>query len=289
MKTDRLKYIAIPLLFISLTFFFTCTKYIYRTVYNQLDFILYLEVKKYFNPDDSQSEFVKRKLASLHKWNRINMLPRMRNLLIYLKKTVHTGLSEKSLIYLYQTLDSEFEILADKASPHAAEFVLTLNNEQLENYKQERARHMEEEKERNKKYGKNPSERITRSTVKLLSKFYGSFSDRQIKQIKEYILSENIASYDRWEYQNIKQHEFIKLLIEREDKDKITAFLKNWITRNSATTPAPFKKIFRERRKFRIALFLYVDKNIVTSRQRINAVETFDEWIETINTLVSGT
>ncbi len=265
----------------------SCNKYAYKTIYNQLDFILYLEVKKYFNPDDNQRQFVKQRLASLLKWNREKALPRYRNLFYYMKQSVQNGLSEENLIYLYKTLDSELKIIAEQAAPDAAEFALSLNKGQLDNFRQESYNHRKEDEEKRESEGRDSLERRTKSAVKLLSNVYGSFSDEQIEKIKEHIKTAKSDDYDRYEYQIIKQNEFIELVNNKAEKAEIALFLKNWVTRDSATTPASYSEKYYARRKLNIDLYLYVDNNIVTEKQRLNALNTFDKWIETINTLSS--
>ncbi len=286
MKIINLKSFTSLLLLTNMLFFFTCSNYAYKTIYNQLDFILYLEVKKYFHPDDNQKQFVKQRLASLLKWSRKNMLPQFRNILFSMKTSVSSGLTENDLIYLFNTLDREFEILAEKAAPDAAEFVLTLNRDQLENYQQEVNNHREEDKKKNKPEEENSPAKRTESAVKLLSNFYGSFSDEQQEKIKSYIEVRKATAFNRLEYQNIKQKEFIELINKKASKDKMTLFLKNWIIRDPESTPADYLESFKARRKFNIDLYLYVDQNIVTAEQRVKAIETFDKWIETTNTLI---
>lgn len=287
MKSRRLKKHLFSLLLIFLTVFLSCNKYTYRTIYNQLDFILYLEVKKYFNPDKTQKEFIKQRLASLLNWNRVNVLPRIRDLMFYMREPLHKGLSGKDIIYLYEKLNNELIFIAEKAAPDAAVFILSLNPGQLDNYREETARHRMEEEREEQSNGKSPAERRTISTVKFLSNIYGSFSDEQIAKIREYVEGTTIPDYDRWEFQSIKQNELIELTGRKVSKEQMAIFLKNWITRNSASTPAPYRERFEARRKFNMNLYLYVDNNIVTFKQREHAVETLDKWISTINKLIS--
>jgi hypothetical protein len=286
-KPSKIKYYVLSLVIITLTVFLTCSKYTYRTIYNQLDFILYLEVKKYFNPDDAQSEFVRQKLSSLLNWNRVNVLPRVRDLMFYMRVNIQNGLTEKDLMFLYDKLEIEFTIIAEKAAPDAAEFVLTLNPEQINNYKQETVKHRMEWEKENRLNGRTPAENRTRYTVKLLSNLYGSFSKEQTEKIKSYVEGKTIPDYNRREFQIIKQNEFIELLRSDTEKEKMAVFLKNWITGNPAFMPSPYKERFEARRKFNINLYLYVDSNIVTVKQRAHAVVMLDKWIETINNLTN--
>ncbi len=266
-----------------------CNKYTYKTIYNQLDVILYLEVKKYFNPDEEQKKFAKQKLSELLKWNNETQLSEYRVLLVYMKKAIQKGLTEENLLYFYQTFDQKYEILIDKAAPDAADFVMTLRKDQMENFKTEVVQHRKEDDKRHQSESgsKDPLTRNAQSTAKFLSTFYGTFSDQQTEKIHIYMKNIDYTHFDRWEYQSFRQNEFVQLVNNKADKDTMTQFLKNWMTRNYDSLPEPYRERFKSERRFNINLYLYVDNNIVTEKQRANAAKTADNWIQIIDAVLS--
>ncbi len=286
MKSKYSKYSAfILLLFVLITL--NCNRYTYRIIYNNLDYVLYYNIDKYFAPTDKQKEFVKKKLAELLEWHRKTALPRYKEFLISVRDAGKNSLTEEQLNFIYSEINKEILNISEKAAPDSAEFILTLNNEQIENYKKELAKSRKKEDEREKEDTKNPDHRAE-STVKFLSSIYGSFSSEQINKIKEYMKNNTYPDYDRREYRDLKQKEFMDLIAKKPDKETMANFLLNWFSEKDAAVNESFMKNHAAERKYNSELYLYIDKNIITAEQHSNAVEAINNWITIIDNLINN-
>ncbi len=98
-------------------------------------------------------------------------------------------------------------------------------------------------------------------------------------------MNSNYPQYDRWEYQDIAQNRFIELVNIRADKETVSEFIKNWLTRKDISHPESHREKLQAQRKFNTELYVYVDKNIVTKKQRFNAIDTINNWIKIIDDL----
>jgi RNA binding exosome subunit len=98
-------------------------------------------------------------------------------------------------------------------------------------------------------------------------------------------MNSNYPQYDRWEYQDIAQNRFIELVNIRADKETVSEFIKNWLTRKDISHPEFHREKLQARRKFNTELYVYVDKNIVTKKQRLDAIDTIKIWIKIIDDL----
>ncbi len=85
MQISIRKYLLCVILSLLLSAGLNCSRYTYGMIYNQIDYLIYREVDKYFALDKKQKEFVKQKLSALLKWNRETTLPRYKEILIYMK------------------------------------------------------------------------------------------------------------------------------------------------------------------------------------------------------------
>ncbi|MFC1533531.1 DUF6279 family lipoprotein [Thermodesulfobacteriota bacterium] len=259
MQISIRKYLLCVILSLLLLAGLNCSRYTFSMIYNQIDYLLYLEVDKYFALDEKQKEFVKQKLASLLEWNKETALPRYREILIYMKNSEENGITVENINYIYNMFDKEIDIIMEKTALDAAEFVLTLNDEQIENFQKEVIKHRQEEEEKYASHSKDPVERRTQSRTRFLSRFYGEFSTEQIEEIKGYLINNNCPRYDRREYQDIEQNRFIDLINKRADKATVSGFIKNWLTRKDISLPDSYREKLQAQRRFNTGLYVYVD------------------------------
>ena len=82
-----------------------------------------------------------------------------------MKNSEENGIIEENINHIYYMLDKETDIIMEKVAPDAAEFVLTLNDEQIDNFQKEVIKHRQEEEERYASHSKDPIERRTQLSV----------------------------------------------------------------------------------------------------------------------------
>jgi hypothetical protein len=286
MKIGKFKLLILIILLLVLSAILNCNKFTYKLLYNQLDYILFYQINKYFIPDETQKEFVKQRLAALLKWNRETALLHYKDLLLYMENCAEKGITKENIDHIYDVFNKETGLIARKAAPDAADFVLTLNKDQIENFSKEALNHKKEELEKDSGI-KDPVDRKTRSTVQFLSNFYGSFTEDQTEKIKDYIKDKNYPVFDRWEYQDINRKRFIELVNKKADRKSVSEFIEDWLSWNNKQMPQSVAEEIKEQRKINTELYVYIDKNIVTEKQRAGAVSIMKDWILIIDSLIS--
>jgi hypothetical protein len=286
MRIGRKKLVIPIILVFIFSAILNCNNFTYRLLYDHLDSIIYSQIEKYFIPDEKQKEFVKQKLAALLIWNRESALPHYKDLLVYMENSAEKGITKENIDHIYDTISKEAGMIAGKAAPDAADFVISLNKDQIENFTKEALNHKKEEQEKDSEI-KDPVERKTGSTVKFLSRFYGSFSDEQTEKIKEYIKDKKYPVFDRWEYEEINRNRFIELVNRKADRKSFLKFIKDWISWEERQMPRKITEEIKAQRKINTELYLYIDKNIVTQQQRAVAVSNMKDLISVLDILIS--
>jgi hypothetical protein len=285
MRIGKFKLIILIILLLVLSAILNCNRFTYRLLYNQLDYILFFQIDKYFIPDETQKQFLKQRLAALLKWNRETAMPHYKDLLLYMENCAEKGITKENIDHIYDAFNKETGLIARKAAPEAADFVLTLNKDQIENFSKETLNHKKEELEKNPGI-KDPVERKARSTVKFLSNLYGSFSEDQTEKIKDFIKNKNYPVFDRWEYQDINRKRLIELVNNKADRKSVSEFIEDWLSWNNRQMPQSVAEEIKAQRKINTELYVYIDKNIVTEKQRAGAVSTLKDWILTIDSII---
>lgn len=155
-----------------------------RLGYNNAPDLGYWYLDNYVDFDSAQSVRLKTDLQALQDWHRKEELPQYAELLKTLQPLVQQSLGNDQVCALYDTIERQLVVSAERMLPTAAALTPTLQPRQLENLARTWEKH---NKERREEWLEGAAEdRFKLRLKKLLDRvesFYGRQSDAQIKRL----------------------------------------------------------------------------------------------------------
>ena len=147
-----------PLLLLSVLFFTACGRVVYRTAYNQAEYLAMRELDSYFDLNDSQERQVAGRVRALHRWHRYQELPRYAATLRRLRALAEDGLEPAEVDWLFQSGRNFRDRIYSQVQPHSVEILAALDDEQIEHLAGALAESNEELEE---ELARSPSERLS--------------------------------------------------------------------------------------------------------------------------------
>ena len=263
----------------------SCGKSTYKTVYNNLDYLLYRQIDSYCDVSDVQKTWIKEHIASQLKWHRDEALPGYKEIIRFVQDNVKNGFTDKSYDMMNQKIRLEVKRIADHVADDASDFMQTLSPQQIVHFRNELASYNEKIEERISDRKKDPQGERLRITVEMLERYYGDFSSAQKKRISEILKSYPDVPSDEVKLKYLKETQsgFIALLESHADKKVLKKYMIEWGTRDEKFIPKYFSDSIKETERINKAILFEVDKTVVTRQQREEGIADFQGLIDSID------
>ena len=189
-----------------------------RFAYNQLDWLIVWYIDDYFALNDEQREALSASVRRNLDWHRQSELPRYAEFCRRAEAEWTSALTTETLERSYDELIDYWDALFDRLMPDIAEFLLSLDDEQIDQFV---AKIEENNDEMRKEYsGETPDQRLRqrqKAIVKVTERFVGRLSRQQRNVVRQYASDLHDNSEEWMAGRRIWQQRFTSLLRERPD------------------------------------------------------------------------
>jgi hypothetical protein len=266
----------------------SCGKYMSKTAYNNLDFLLERQIDSYFDINDRQKAWLDERIAAQLKWHREEALPGYIEIIRYVQDCIRNGFTEELHKAMGVRMREEMKRIAGHVADDAVEFLDTLSPAQIDYFRKEIAAYNKKTEDQIAARKKNPGGERLKSVLEMLGRYYGDFSSDQKKQIEAIIAAqpESLEDEARLKYLHESQQGFIALLDKKADKAVMKKYLIGWMTRDESFVPEYYREKMYQQMEINRQIFLAVDRTIVTKKQRDQGVAQLQDLIGTIETIM---
>jgi hypothetical protein len=265
-----------------------CSQYIYKTIYNNIDFIIIHQIDGLFDVTDSQKADLYAKIAVHQSWHRDFVLPKYIDIIHAAQNSIKTGFTGESRKEIEGRIRLEFKRIAERLSDDAVNFLLSLSPEQIARFR----KHLEEYNQKLEEKIKIPSGKRTWNRVESMTDaleiYYGNFSSDQKSEIAKLVGSIPDIEEAHISYLRQTQAIFISMLEKKADRDSLKKFLLGWATRDESFMPPDFRRLFLEQRSANMKALLIIDRTIVTPEQKAQGIDKLNDIIDLIRTIRNG-
>ena len=262
-----------------------CGKYTYKAAYNNLDFILMNEIDSYFNVTDTQKTILKKNIAEQLFWHRTIVLPRYISILERISKGISAGFTENEIIEISGIVRMEYKLLVEHIADDAADFLLSLNDDQIIYFQNKLKDYNKKEEEKRKENASENSLKHAEHFVNSLEYFYGDFNDLQIAKIAKLLPDNSGQKNNHSAYLRETQQLFLTLLKKKADRAELKRFLIGWMTRDTEIIKSRYLHKPDGSPNKTIHALAEIDRTIVVKNQRIEGVQRINDIINTLNDL----
>jgi hypothetical protein len=287
MNLNRIPTLSRPIavmLIVSLTGIAGCSRFLYKQAYDNVDQILMNRIDHYFNLRSDQEEALYTVITLTHRWHRRNELPRYVRTLTAIQQTITDGWSEEEVQWLLREIKRHRNRLIEKQIPHAAQFLATVNDEQIDHLQM---RFDESNEELREKVLRSRDERFTERIERILENcetIFGHLSDEQRKRITALTRTLPETTRARLRYRQTFQRRFIQLLRRRPSAKEITLRLTQWLLQDQFELSPQYAEKMKTWESAFIKMLVALD-DIMTSENKRHAVHKVSEWIADLREL----
>ena len=240
-----------------------CTSFVYKTVYNQADFLVMRELNRFFDLKDEQRTFLDQRVDRLHAWHRRTELPRYSRALREFRTRFAAGLQAKDVDWLFAQSrgfrDAAFRRIYDDAYV----FLSTLQRGQVGHLRKALKESNEELAEKIQLSRAERLEKRQADTIEFLDDWSGGLRSGQSQEIAALVEGLPETDRSRLRFRRERQAEFLeKLPANGGDREALRTSLRAWFFKPDQTRPAYYQAdIVRWRSAFR-EMMLAIDQRI---------------------------
>ncbi|MCB1325798.1 MAG: hypothetical protein H7A21_18760 [Spirochaetales bacterium] len=271
-------------LLVLLTLVFTaCGRVVYRTAYNQAEYLAMRELDSYFDLNDSQERQVAGRVRALHRWHRYQELPRYAATLRQLRALAEDGLEPAEVDWLFQSGRNFRDRIYSQVQPHSVEILAALSDEQIDHLAGALAESNEELEE---ELARAPSERLNdraERTTDFLDDWTGGLRPEQRHELRELSARLPDTTDARLQLRRERQGRLISTL-RAHDRDGLRALMQAWLLQADATQPAYYRQANEAWRARARDFVLGLDARL-TAQQRRHFLARLDELIADLDEL----
>jgi len=254
-------------------------------MYNLIDTFFVRTLDRYFDLSRDQKKFLKERLEYKLELHRTEGIPEHIAFLKSIQDKVQKGLDDEAVSCIIQSLNQQVDLISNRFFDDLVEFLMTLQDEQIDHFEKVLAEQNEKEKKAQQKLSEREAEDNSEDVIKSLEGWLGPLSDDQKKEILQLFAqmaaeSKQLDNPEQEYKERLEgQQKFIKALrTERNDREKLEKALHEVI--NSARVKPEDESV---------ALFtdyvLKIDR-LVTQKQRNHFNKKLDGWIDKLNDLI---
>lgn len=215
-----------------------CTKTVILQGYKRADTLLYVRTNNYFDLDGAQSSFVKGKLKEHLSWHRSEELPRVADLLVEIARRGKEKFGHEDALWMETQILGMRDRTLTRIEPDCSEFLTTLNEEQMVNFRAQFAKETSEiEEEFHANQDKKAALRAKR-LVDFIEFWTGSLDSTQKSKAQEIARDLPDLTAMRLAYRSHGMAQVERLVREKAGKEKTREFLRSfWLLPGARPDP----------------------------------------------------
>ena len=268
--------------------FASCSAFVVKTGYRNLDWLAYREVDGFFDLNDEQEAFVKREFASILEWHKANELPKYRELLEDLKELVNQNeLTREDVMAfrgrLLEIRDEYVEIL----KPVSIRLLESLESKQIEHlrgvFKEKNEEDFEELDVSEQEYYEERLE----NQIESMEDYAGDLTPVQTRLAEDYVADTFELSKMGFRQREFNQAFFLEILEKRSVPGQVEAELRNWMRNPGLLREPGYDELIRARAE-KYYLFLEAFHASLTPEQKKHFNEEADLFIGYIDEIIQS-
>jgi hypothetical protein len=261
----------------------TCSRFFYKSAYNNVDLLILNRIDYFIDLRSDQEGLLRNTIKFHHNWHRKNELPRYIATLNEIKAKANSW-NREDVRWLFRSLDDHRDRLFERQIPHAARFLTTLSNEQIDHLK----KRLKESNEKLIKYLSMPrEERLQKRYEKTLEKLediFGTLTPEQKKKIISLVSTLPDVMSERLRYRERIHRKFIEFMGSKPPADQIESQLREWLVEQRHQLAPEYGRVLKQ---WQIAAFkMMIELNtIMTPENRQHASRKISSWIQDLREL----
>lgn len=261
----------------------SCSRFFYRSAYNNADLLILNRIDYYINLRSDQEGLLRNTIRFYHDWHRKNELPRYIATLTEIQAKTNSW-NREDVHWLFRSLDDHRDRLIEHHIPHAAGFLTTLSNEQIEHLKKRLRESNEKLIERLRMPGEERIQERYEKTLEKLEDIFGTLTPEQKRRIL--LLSSALPDImpERLRYREIIQREFIEFIMTKPSADQIESQLREWLIEHRHRLAPEYGRILKQWQSAAVNMTTELN-NIITPENRQHASRTINSWIQDLREL----
>lgn len=240
-------------------------------VYDNLPWLLRNRIDARFDLTSTQSSLLKTQLTEFAEWHRREELPRYAVELERLERDLADELTRAELEQYMALFMQARRRLVSRAIPFSADFLHTVDDEQIAEFEQTHREDIEEDSERLQLSPAEQAEARYERTMDNLEDWFGDFDAAQRQRIRE-LLATLPDTYASWLRRREFQHQrFVRMLRSQPTRAEVEESLRRWWLNETAELP---RQMLDERDLFwrSAKTFVLAVDQLITERQRARAL-----------------
>lgn len=259
--------VTFPILFLLVT---ACSTV--KIGYNNADWLLPWYIGNYFNLNAIQKEFVKEKVAYHLEWHRYNELPRYVRFINDAAPKITDGLTAEEYDWILAEIRSSYVKLAERILVDAAEILIRLSPEQIDDLQEKFFERAADFEKRSKRTEEERIKLKQERTIERMEDWFGNLTEDQVILINELVrsLPDNSDLYKN--DQRRRQKEFISLLRDKPNREIFTERLRLYFTDYNHGRPQHDAKLSEDYQQASKQMSLKIDA-ILSKEQKMRALD----------------
>jgi hypothetical protein len=261
----------------------TCSRFFYKSAYNNVDLLILNRIDYYIDLRSDQEGLLHNTIKFHHNWHRKNELPRYIATLNEIKAKSNSW-NREDVRWLFRSLDDHRDRLFERQIPHAARFLTTLSNEQIDHLKKRL-------KESNEKLIENLSmpreERLQKRYEKTLEKLediFGPMTPEQKKEIISLVSTLPDVMPERLRYRERIHRKFIEFMRSKPPADQIESRLREWLVEQRHQLAPEYGRVLKQWQSAAFKMMTELN-TIMTPENRQHASRKISSWVQDLREL----
>lgn len=261
----------------------TCSRFFYKSAYNNFDLLILNRIDYYINLRSDQEGLLRNTIRFYHNWHRKNELPRYIATLTEIQAKADSW-NRDDVHWLFRSLDEHRNRLIEHQIPHAARFLTTLSNEQIEHLKERLRESNEKLIERLSMSREERLQERYEKTLERLEDIFGTLTPEQKRRIQ--LLSSTLPDVmpERLRYRERIHTKFIEFIMSKPPADQIESQLREWLIEQRHRLAPEYGRILKQWQIAAVNMMIELN-NIMTPENRQHASLRINSWIQDIREL----
>ncbi len=272
---------ALPLLATIALLASGCTSFVYKTAYNQADFLVMRELNRYFSLSSTQRQFLEPRVDALHAWHRRAELPRYVSMLGDFRAAAADGVTAAEVQRMFAQSRSVRDVILRKIYSDTIAFLQQLDAAQLPHIREQFAESNAELAEKLK----GPATERADNFVEFMDDWTGGLSAKQEQQIRSWMQAVPNSEPDRLRFRQERQAEFLESLpASGGTPERLAQTMRPWFFQPDQSRPAYYRRSLSAWRSSFTQLLVRTDA-MLTAEQRSNFLRRLDQLIVDLHDL----
>jgi hypothetical protein len=219
------------------------------------------------------------------RWHRKTELPKYIATLQGLRERVAAGLKKADVNWMQGRFELHEADLYNEISNDVVSFLVSLEQKQVDQLEKSMGERISEFEKESRMSSEDRINETARSFTRLAEFIYGDLSDVQKKDIVQMVLHKEDLEPLRIRLYRERQAEFIALLRNKPDKNRVRAYIARLFINPEKSYPDYFRIPADRHDRYIVESFLRFDRELVTPAQRTYACKKIDNLIQAFREL----